>query len=106
MKKVVMVCFWANETNCGDKSYVETTLRLLERREKTIQVELCDFYARTVSVEKADAPAASCNQSAVGKVKNVFRKFSIYTILKKLKSALFKKKKDYKELVEQIEAQP
>lgn len=46
MKKIVMACFWNQETNCGDKSYIEVFRALIRRYSSEATVDLCDFYAR------------------------------------------------------------
>ena len=46
MKKIVLACFWNQETNCGDKSYIETFCELIRQYSSDVSVSLCDFYAR------------------------------------------------------------
>lgn len=60
MKKIVMACFWNQESNCGDKSYIEVFRALIRRYSSEATVDLCDFYARREFVapnsEKSSKP--------------------------------------------------
>lgn len=77
MKKIVLACFWVRESNCGDKSYVETFKRLIDTYTEDVQVEICDFYARKPKLPEDEQTAQSkpdANVSALTRIKRAVLK--------------------------------
>ncbi len=85
-KKIVMGCFYYNETNCGDKSYVETFLFLFKKYGENLKIDICDFYARSPIIQKTFANQKTIAYRIWRRIKNVF----FHTRLFK-----YKKIKDY-----------
>ena len=60
-KSIVLACLYNNETNCGDKIYVETFLELMRRYSRDVSVEICDFYGRVPAEPRQGDVAAGEN---------------------------------------------
>ena len=84
MKKIVLACFWHQETNIGDKSYIETFKKLVDLYTENVTIELCDFYGRSPVVKQTEeilqTPIQNYTPSSVGKIKNFIRRTISNTI--------------------------
>ncbi len=93
MKTVTVACFYANETNCGDKSYVETILRLIDKEfGDRMAVVICDFYGRSPAKETTGNEIIPVPRDTL---KNLLKHTIVYQLWKK-----WKKRKKYQKIRE------
>lgn len=100
MKKIVLACFWVNETNCGDKLYVETCRKLLESHADDVEVVICDFYGREPISDKQNNDAGKYvpDESTKRKMINIIKKCIPSKLVLAIKTVKQKKQKDYKHI--------